>query len=143
MKDKIVIASDHAGFEYKELIKAYLEEKGVAFKDLGTDSIEPVDYIDYVRAAGRAVAGDEGLLGIIVGGSGNEAIVANRIRGVRCAVVWNDDTARLAREHGDCNIIALGQRMMSIDEAISCVDAWLSAEFRGGRHQRRIDRIDE
>ena len=82
-------------------------------------------------------------LGIIVGGSGNEAIVANRLSGIRCAVVWNERTARLAREHGDCNMIAIGQRLMSEQEAVAVVDAWLTADFKGGRHQRRIDKIDK
>jgi ribose 5-phosphate isomerase B len=80
---------------------------------------------------------------IIMGGSGNEAIVANRLRGIRCAVVWNTRTAALAREHGDCNMIAIGQRMMSKAQAVAIVDAWLGAEFKGGRHQQRIDKIDE
>ncbi len=81
--------------------------------------------------------------GIIVGGSGNEAIVANRLSGIRCAVVWNEQTARLAKEHGDCNMIAIGQRQMSKAAAVAIVVEWLNAEFKGGRHQRRIDRIDE
>ena len=82
-------------------------------------------------------------MGIVVGGSGNEAIVANRLRGIRCAVVWNEQTARLAKEYGDCNMIAIGQRQMPKEEAVAIVDAWLNTEFKGGRQQRRIDRIDE
>jgi len=81
--------------------------------------------------------------GIILGGSGNEAIVANRLVGIRCAVVWNIDTARLSKEHGDCNMIAIGQRMMTEAQAIEVVDSWLSATFKAGRHQRRIDQIDQ
>ena len=139
----IAIASDHAGVEYKGLLKSYLESKGIKVRDFGTDSADPVDYPDFVRAAALAVAEDQDPLGIIVGGSGNEAIVANRLPGIRCAVVWNTRTARLAKEHGDCNMIAIGQRLMSKEEAIDIVDAWLDAEFKGGRHQRRIDKIDE
>ncbi len=139
----IAIASDHAGFEYKALLKSHLESKGIKVEDFGTDSTEPVDYPDFVRAAARSVVEGKNTLGIIVGGSGNEAIVANRHRGIRCAVVWNEQTARLAKEHGDCNMIAIGQRMMSREEAVAVVYAWLSAEFKGGRHQRRIDQIDE
>lgn len=139
----IAIASDHAGFEYKEAIKSHLESKEILIEDFGTYSTEPVDYPGYIRAAARAVADGQCLLGIILGGSGNEAIVANRIVGIRCAVVWNDRTAQLSKEHGDCNMIAIGQRMMSQEEALSIVDKWLSAEFKGGRHQRRIDKIDE
>lgn len=139
---KISIASDHAGFEYKNIIKSHLESKGFTVEDFGTDSIEPVDYVEYVREAAKAVADGDCSSGIIFGGSGNEAIVANRLKGIRCAVVWNDRTAQLSKEHGDCNMIAIGQRMMTEEQAISIVDLWLMAEFKGGRHQRRIDQID-
>jgi ribose 5-phosphate isomerase B len=139
----IAIASDHAGFAYKEQLKTYLSDKGFTVTDFGTDSEEPVDYVDFVRAAAQSVANGGCTHGIIVGGSGNEAIVANRLRGIRCAVVWNQQTARLSMQHGDCNMIAIGQRQMTADEAIDIVDIWLSSEFEGGRHQRRIDRIDE
>lgn len=139
----IAIASDHAGFEYKEAIKSYLASKEIPVEDFGTYSTEPVDYPEFVRAAAKAVSEGQCQLGIILGGSGNEAIVANRIAGIRCAVVWNQRTAQLSKEHGDCNMIAIGQRMMSRDEALSIVETWLTAEFKGGRHQRRIDKIDE
>lgn len=139
---KISIASDHAGFEYKEAIKAHLESKGFTVDDFGTDSTERVDYPSFIRAAAEAVANDACSLGIILGGSGNEAIVANRLKGIRCAVVWNERTAQLSKEHGDCNMIAVGQRMMTLKQALSVVDIWLEAEFKGGRHQRRIDQID-
>jgi ribose 5-phosphate isomerase B len=139
----IAIASDHAGYEYKELLKSHLESNGFQVEDFGTHSAGAVDYPDVVRPAADAVARGEHSLGVIVGGSGNEAIVANRIRGIRCAVVWNERTARLAKEHGDCNMIAIGQRLMSEEEAICLVDTWLAAEFKGGRHQKRIDKIDE
>lgn len=138
----ISIASDHAGFEYKEILKVHLETHGFDVVDFGTDSIEPVDYPEFIRAAAKAVVEGSCDLGIILGGSGNEAIVANRFRGIRCAVVWNERTARLSMEHGDCNMIALGQRMMTARQAVALVDLWLNAEFRGGRHQRRIDSID-
>ena len=140
---KIAIASDHAGFEYKALLKSHLESRGINVEDFGTDSVARVDYAAFIRAATECVINNEGTLGIILGGSGNEAIVANRYRGIRCAVVWNEQTARLSKEHGNCNMIAIGQRQMSENEAIACVDAWLGAEFKGGRHQRRIDQIDE
>ncbi len=97
----IAIASDHAGFEYKTLLKSHLEVKGIKVEDFGTDSPSPVDYPEFVRAATRSVVEGQNTLGIIVGGSGNEAIVANRHQGIRCAVVWNEQTARLAKEHGD------------------------------------------
>ena len=139
----IAIASDHAGFEYKGVLISHLKSKAITVQDFGTDSADPVDYPEFVRAAARAVADGQHPLGIIVGGSGNEAIVANRLSGIRCAVVWNERTARLAREHGDCNMIAIGQRLMSEQEAVAVVDAWLTADFKGGRHQRRIDKIDK
>jgi len=143
MKASIAIASDHAGYEYKELLKSHLLARGISVTDFGTHSADAVDYPDFVRPAAAAVARGEHALGIIVGGSGNEAIVANRLRGVRCAVVWNTRTAALAKEHGDCNMIAIGQRMMSKAQAVAIVDAWLGAEFKGGRHQQRVDKIDE
>lgn len=139
----IAIASDHAGYEYKELLKSHLATKGFQVEDFGTHSADSVDYPDFIRPAARAVANGRHPLGIIVGGSGNEAIVANRLRGVRCAVVWNQQTARLAKEHGECNMIAIGQRLLSKEEAVAVVVTWLAAEFKGGRHQRRIDKIDE
>ena len=142
MKTSIAIASDHEGFEYKEMLKSHLEAKGLNVTDFGTHSADPVDYPDFVRPAADAVARGEHSLGVIVGGSGNEAIVANRIRGIRCAVVWNERTARLDKEHGDCNMIALGQRLTTKGEALTIIDAWLDAKFKGGRHQRRIDKID-
>ena len=138
----IAIASDHAGYEYKEMLKSYLESNGFKVEDFGTNSADSVDYPDYIRPAANSVACGRHALGIIIGGSGNEAIVANRFRGVRCAVVWNEQTARLAKEHGDCNMIAIGQRLISKEEALAVVNAWLVADFKGGRHQRRIEKID-
>lgn len=138
----IAVASDHAGYEYKELLKAHLRDRGFQVEDFGTNSTEPVDYPDIIRPAARSVAEGHHSLGVIVGGSGNEAIVANRLRGIRCAVVWDVHTARLAREHGDCNMISIGQRLVSETDAVSIVDAWLDAEFKGGRHRRRVDKID-
>ena len=139
----IAIACDHAGYEYKELLKSHLKSNGFQVEDFGTHSTDSVDYPDFIRPAASSVANGRHPLGVIVGGSGNEAIVANRLRGVRCAVVWNEQTARLAKEHGDCNMIAIGQRLMSKEEAVSVVNAWLEADFKGGRHQRRIDKIDK
>lgn len=139
---RIAIACDHAGYEYKEALKAQLEGKGFQVEDFGTNSSESVDYSDFVRPAANLVAAGANPRGIIVGGSGNEAIVANRFPGVRCAVVWNEQTALLSKEHGDCNMIAIGQRMVSKEEALSILDTWLAAKFKEGRHQRRIDKID-
>ncbi len=139
----IAIASDHAGYRYKERIKEFLVSQGYHIKDFGTNSEDPVDYPEYIRPAALAVAHGECNAGIILGGSGNgEAMVANKVKGIRCAVCWNKETARLAREHNDANIISLGQRMMSLDTALEIVDVWLSAHFEGGRHERRIKQIE-
>jgi ribose 5-phosphate isomerase B len=140
---KIAIASDHAGYQYKEKIKEHLISKGYEVNDFGTDSEESVDYPQYIRPAAEAVSRGECHQGIILGGSGNgEAIVANKVQGIRCAVCWNEDSARLAREHNNANIISLGQRMMTIETALKIVDIWLSAEFEGGRHEKRIKQIE-
>jgi ribose 5-phosphate isomerase B len=139
----IAIASDHAGYRYKEIIKDYLVSKGYTVMDFGTGSEEPVDYPKFIRPAAEAVGRGECDQGIVLGGSGNgEAIVANKVRGIRCALCWNEESARLAREHNDANVISLGQRMMSQDTAIKIVDTWLSAEFEGGRHEKRIEQIE-
>jgi ribose 5-phosphate isomerase B len=141
--NRIAIGSDHAGYAYKEMIKEHLEGKGFVVIDYGTDSEDPVDYPVFIRPVAEAVARGEAGLGIVLGGSGNgEAMVANKVRGVRCAVCWNGESARLAREHNDANMISLGQRMISADTALRIVDAWLGAEFEGGRHLERIRQIE-
>lgn len=144
MSIKIAVASDHAGYQYKEIIKKHLMLEGYQIIDFGTNSEEPVDYPLFIRPAAEAVAKGECDQGIILGGSGNgEAIVANKVRGIRCAVCWNRDSARLAREHNDANIISMGQRMISRETAIEIVDAWLAAKFKGGRHEKRIKQIEK
>ncbi len=140
---KIAIASDHAGFAYKEVLIAHLRGEGHVVVDFGTDSEEAVDYPDFVRPAAEAVARGTADLGIVLGGSGNgEAIVANKVRGVRCGVCWSEETARLAREHNDANVMSIGQRMVSEKEAVAIVEAWLGATFEGGRHARRVGKIE-
>jgi ribose 5-phosphate isomerase B len=140
---KIAIASDHAGYRYKEKIKDFLQSKGHEVQDFGTDSEESVDYPLFIRPAAEAVAQGECNQGIILGGSGNgEAIVANKVKGIRCAVCWSKESARLAREHNNANIISLGQRMMNPETALEIVETWLSATFEGGRHERRIQQIE-
>lgn len=140
---KIGIGADHAGYEYKEQIKAALEAAGHTVVDFGTHSREQVDYPAFIRPVAEAVAAGEIHRGIVLGGSGNgEAIAANRVPGVRCAVCWNRDTAVLARRHNDANMISLGQRMISPDEASAIVEAWLTTPFDGGRHTRRIYLIE-
>ena len=140
---KIGIGSDHAGFLYKEKIRDFLEDLGHNVTDFGTHSEEPVDYPLFIAPVAAAVARHEFERGIVLGGSGNgEAIVANRFKGIRCAVCWNAESARLARQHNDANVISLGQRMMSGETALEIVRIWLETPFEGGRHQHRIELID-
>jgi ribose 5-phosphate isomerase B len=141
---KIGIGSDHAGFRYKEEIRRFLAEQGHEVRDFGTDSEESVDYPVYIRPVAEAVAGGELERGIVLGGSGNgEAMAANRVRGVRCALCWNAESARLGRQHNDANMISLGQRMMTLETALDIVRIWLETPFEGGRHVRRIQLLDQ
>jgi ribose 5-phosphate isomerase B len=139
----IAIGSDHAGFEYKEKIKALLMGLGHEVKDFGTFSSAPVDYPLFIRPTAEGVASGEFDRGIVLGGSGNgEAIVANKVHGIRCALCWNVETARLAREHNDSNVLSLGQRMIPEELALEIVRVWLTTPFAGGRHARRIALIE-
>lgn len=140
---KIGIGSDHAGFRYKEEIRRFLAGQGHEVRDFGTDSEESVDYPVYIRPVAEAVAGGELERGIVLGGSGNgEAMAANRVRGIRCALCWNAESARLGRQHNDANMISLGQRMMTLETALDIVRIWLETPFEGGRHIRRIELLD-
>ena len=141
---KIAIGSDHAGFAYKEKIKHLLSSLGHEVKDFGTDSEQPVDYPLFIRPVALAVASGEAERGVVLGGSGNgEAMAANRFKKVRCALCWNVTTARLARQHNDANMLSLGERMLSEEEALEIVRVWLETEFEGGRHTRRIQMLDQ
>lgn len=141
---KIALASDHAGFLYKDKIRKMLVTAGHEVRDFGTFSEDPVDYPLCIRPAAEAVARGECERGVVLGGSGNgEAIVANRLPGIRCAVCWNTESARLARRHNDANMISLGQRMISAEDALEIVRTWLREPFDGGRHLRRIELIDQ
>jgi ribose 5-phosphate isomerase B len=141
---KIAIGSDHAGFIYKEKIKEFLKARDHQVTDFGTGSQAPVDYPLFIRPVAQAVARGECERGIVLGGSGNgEAMAANRFKGVRCALCWNVESARLARQHNDANVISLGQRMISETDALEIVRVWLETEFEGGRHMRRIQMLDE
>jgi ribose 5-phosphate isomerase B len=140
---KVALGSDHAGFKMKEAIKKHLKSRGYEIEDFGTGSEETADYPDYCRPAAESVAKGESDCGIVFGGSGNgEAMVANKIEGIRCGLCWNEESARLTKEHNDANMISIGGRMVSVAEGISIVDTWLDAEFQGGRHQTRIDKIE-
>ena len=141
---KIGIGSDHAGYEYKERIKALLRELGHEVRDFGTNGPERVDYPVYIRPVAEAVAKGDVERGIVLGGSGNgEAMVANRVKGIRCALCWNLESARLGREHNDANVLSLGQRMMPVELALEIVRIWLTTPFAGGRHLERIRQIDQ
>jgi ribose 5-phosphate isomerase B len=140
---KIALASDHAGFEYKEAIRHWLAAHGHDVTDFGTFNSEPVDYPDFIRPAAEAVARGECERGIVLGGSGNgEAIAANKVRGIRCALCWSEDTARLSRQHNDANMLSIGQRMIPRDLALHIVEIWLATAFDGGRHLARIRKIE-
>ena len=141
---RIAISSDHAGYRYKEMLADFLRERGHEVRDFGTNSEDPVDYPDYIRPAAEAVARGEFERGIVLGGSGNgEAIAANRVRGVRCALCWNEESARLARGHNDANMVSLGQRLLTEKQVRAIVETWLSHPFEGGRHVERIAKLDK
>ena len=140
---KVAIVSDHAGFQYKTVIVEHLTEGGHQVIDFGTSSPAPVDYPDFVRLAAEAVANHQCDRGIVLAGSGNgEAMAANRYRGVRCAVCWDEESARLARAHNDANMLSLGERMVSESVAIGIVDVWMTTAFEGGRHIPRLLKLD-
>lgn len=141
---KIAIGSDHAGFQYKEEIKKYLQTAGHEVIDKGAPTYDAGDsYVTYVRPAAEAVPAGEADRAIVLGGSGNgEAIVANRVRGIRCALCWNEETARLGRQHNDANCISIGERMVDLATALEIVRVWLETPFEGGRHALRIAQID-
>jgi len=138
------LASDHAGYRYKQAIKEWLDTHGYAVEDFGTHSEESCGYPEYIRPAAIAVANGDCDRGIVLGGSGNgEAMVANKVRGIRCGLCWDLRSARLCRQHNDANVLSLGQRMISIEAALEIVELWLNTEFEGGRHQERIDHIEQ
>ena len=139
---KIALAADHAGFEEKEKIKSTLDEIGVEYTDMGTNSPDSVDYPDYARKVGEAVARGEFDQGLLVCGSGTGmAISANKVRGIRAAVAWNAETASLARQHNNANVLAIGARTSPEGTIPDIVKSWFAADFEGGRHANRVDKI--
>jgi len=141
---KIAIASDHAGFLYKQRIATFLRERGHEVEDFGTDSEASVDYPDFIVPAARAVASGRCERGIVLGGSGNgEAMAANKIKGIRCALCWNEDSARFARAHNDANMLSMGQRLVTEEMALRIVEIWLDTPFEGGRHVPRVQKLDQ
>jgi len=140
---KIGIGSDHAGFDYKQRIKRLLMEAGHEVTDYGTNSDSPVDYPEFIGPVAQAVAHGLHDRGIVLGGSGNgEAMAANRVRGVRCALCWNVESARLSRMHNDANVLSLGERLVPWDSVPEILKVWLETPFEGGRHARRIALLD-
>ena len=141
---KVALGSDHAGFGYKEKVKSLLTELGHDPKDFGTFNDEPVDYPTFIRPAAEAVARGECERGIVFGGSGNgEAMAANKVRGVRCALCWNEESARLSRQHNDANVLSIGERLISEELLAKIVRLWLETPFEGGRHVNRIRMLNE
>ncbi|HAL73423.1 MAG TPA: ribose 5-phosphate isomerase B [Verrucomicrobiales bacterium] len=139
----IAIGSDHAGYRYKQAIIAHLEKAGHSVADFGTHSEESTDYPKFIRPVAEAVAAGKYERGIVLGGSGNgEAIAANRVKGIRCGLCWNLESARLTRQHNDANVLSLGERMMDLETALEIVDLFLSTSFEGGRHLARIQQLD-
>ena len=139
---RIALASDHAGFAEKERLKPLLSDLGIEFEDLGTTSEQSVDYPDYAALVAHAVADGRVQQGVLVCGSGTGmAITANKVPGVRAAVAWSDEIARLARQHNDANVLAIGARTTPISEIPKIVRAWFSTEFEGGRHADRVQKI--
>src|SRR5438270_11618256 len=140
---KISRGSDHASLRNKEKVKQLLGSLGHEVKDCGTFSEEPVDYPLFIRPAAEAVARGECERGIAFGGSGNgEAMAANKVHGVRCALCWNEEVARLSRQHNDANVLSLGQRVIPEDVAMKIVSVWLETAFEGGRHERRVAQLN-
>ena len=140
---KIAIASDHAGYAYKELLKSRLIELGHEVRDFGTSSPESVDYPDFIRPAAEAVASGECERGIVLGGSGNgEAIAANKVKGVRATLCWDEATARWGRLHNNANVLAIGERTITGEMALKILEIWMTTEFEGGRHARRVEKIE-
>jgi ribose 5-phosphate isomerase B len=140
---KIAIGSDHAGFRYKEKLRALLASEGHEVKDFGTFSEEAADYPLFCRPVAEAVARGDFERGIVLGGSGNgEAMAANRVRGARCSLCWTPESARLARAHNDANVLSMGERLVPWETAVEIVRVWLTTPFEGGRHQRRIALLD-
>jgi ribose 5-phosphate isomerase B len=143
MPETIIIASDHAGFDLKERVKEWLEERDFEVEDAGTRSPEQVDYPDFAHRVADAIAGGRRARGVLVCGTGiGVSMAANRHAGVRAAVAWSEETARLSREHNDANVLALGGRTLDPTLAERILDVWLKTPFAGGRHARRVGKIE-
>ena len=139
----VAIGSDHAGFKLKNEMLVYLLEKGVELQDFGPDSADSVDYPDFAHKVAESVADGENELGILICGSGNGVcITANKHKGIRAALAWEEEIASLARQHNNANVLCVPARFVSKNKAFKIVDAWLDATFEGGRHQNRVSKIE-
>jgi ribose 5-phosphate isomerase B len=139
---KIALGTDHAGFPAKERVKAWLKEHGHDVEDFGTFSEESCDYPDFVVPACKAIADGKCERGFVFGGSGNgEAIAANKVRGIRCAVVTNEFTAEMGRRHNDANVASFGGRVTMIEKILECVKIFVETPFDGGRHEKRVEKL--
>jgi ribose 5-phosphate isomerase B len=139
---KIVVGSDHAGFELKQIIIEHLSERNMNYEDFGTNCLDSVDYPDYAKKVAEEVNSKDLIMGILVCGSGQGmAMTANRFKNVRAAICHNSDVAKVTRQHNDANVLCLGSRFIDMSEAIKCVDVFLSTEFEGERHLKRINKI--
>lgn len=142
MMEKIAIGADHAGFEYKELLKKWLEKNGYVLKDFGAHSSDSADYPDFAHPVANAVEKNEFELGLLICGSANGvAITANKHQGVRAAICWNEELAALARQHNNANVLCLPSRYITIELAEKILDRFLHSSFEGGRHERRVGKI--
>ena len=143
MKEEILIAADHAGFELKGKLEAELKKLGFAVKDLGTNSADSTDYADFAHPLAKDISEGKAKRGILLCGTGlGMSYVANRYPNVRAAVTWSPEIADLSRRHGDSNVLVLPARFVSDDEAVKILRTWLDAPFEGGRHQRRVVKIE-
>jgi ribose 5-phosphate isomerase B len=143
VKEKILIASDHAGYQLKEQLERALDERGFEVHDLGADSADSTDYADYAHPLAERVSSGEVSRGVLLCGTGlGMSYAANRHAGVRAAVAWNPEVAKLARLHNDSNVLVLPARFLTAEQGIAILDAWLETPFEGGRHARRVDKID-
>ena len=141
---KLAIGADHAGYMLKEQIKEYLKSRDIDFKDVGTFKIESCDYPEFAYKVGQAVANGEADLGILICGTGiGMSITANKIKGIRAALVHDEQTAKLSRQHNNANVLCMGGRILTEEQARQIVDVWLNTSFEGGRHERRLKLISQ
>ncbi len=141
---KIAIGADHAGYMLKEQVKAFLKSKDIDFKDYGTFKIESCDYPEYAYKVGQAIVNGEADLGILICGTGiGMSITANKIKGIRAALVHDEQTAKLSRQHNDANVLCMGGRILEEEAALKIVDVWLNTSFEGGRHEKRLKLINQ